>query len=116
MGAPEIPRKAVAEPPPAYSKEVDAHSSAPGSDWDMSNEQHAKRKPVHVGVNASATAWALSDRFDRLLPPHKRYLGRSRRTILIAGVVSFLCLLALIVGLAVGLSGKSNKDVFCSLH
>jgi hypothetical protein len=44
-----------------------------------------------------------------VLPPHRRYLGRSRRTLLIIVLVAFLCLLALIIGLAVGLGGGSKK-------
>ncbi|KAF2637876.1 hypothetical protein P280DRAFT_385472, partial [Massarina eburnea CBS 473.64] len=56
------------------------------------------------------TGWAISARFDRVLPPHKRYLGRSRRTLLIPVGVIFLLLLGLIIGLAVGLSSKSKTQ------
>ncbi|KAF1925239.1 uncharacterized protein M421DRAFT_15328, partial [Didymella exigua CBS 183.55] len=57
----------------------------------------------------AGAGWALSDCFDRLFVPHKRYLGRSRRTFLIALLVAFICLVALIIGLAVGLSKKSES-------
>ncbi|KAF2125030.1 hypothetical protein P153DRAFT_300866 [Dothidotthia symphoricarpi CBS 119687] len=110
MSAPDIHRKEVAGPPPAYTQEMETQSSVPGSGWDIPDGAHTKRKPVQLGVGASATRWAMSDRFDRVLPPHKRYLGRSRRTFLIIAVAVFLCLLALIIGLAVGLSGKSKTQ------
>ncbi|KAL6711039.1 hypothetical protein ACN47E_006914 [Coniothyrium glycines] len=106
MGAPEIPAKDVQEPSPAHLKEVETRNTASDSGWDIPTE--SKRKHMRFGAGASATGWALSDRFDRMLPPHRRYLGRSRRTFLIAVVVLFICLLALIVGLAVGLS-KGTK-------
>lgn len=59
---------------------------------------------------ASAAGWAFSDRLDRMLPPHRRYFGRSRRTLLIVVLVIFLCLLALIIGLAVGLTKGSKTQ------
>lgn len=59
-------------------------------------------------IAGSATGWAMSDRFDRVFPPHKRYFGHSRRILLIAIGVILLLILALIVGLAVGLRNKSK--------
>src|SRR5580700_2048970 len=47
-------------------------------------------------------------RFDALLSPHRRYLGRSRRTFLLIILAIFLCLLALILGLAIGLSRRKS--------
>ncbi|OCK82062.1 hypothetical protein K432DRAFT_415616 [Lepidopterella palustris CBS 459.81] len=89
----EIPK----EPPPVY-----AHTTA-GADWDVPLKGSLKES--RCGVGAGAT---LLSRFDRILPPHKRYLGRSRRTFLIILAVVFVCILALIIGLAVGLSHKSK--------
>lgn len=128
MGAPEIPRKALPsraipnEQPNAPLKELPDEPSkelkglAPaytkdsenGSSWENPEEGATKRRHIHLGMGASTTGWAISDRFDRVLPPHKRYLGRSRRTFLIVLIVAFLCLLALIIGLAVGLTKKSS--------
>jgi hypothetical protein len=103
-----IPRKEIGEPSPAHLKEVTTSRSVE-STWDAPEEAQREKKRKFLGAGTGATAWALSDRFDRVLPPHKRYFGRSRRTLLIVILVAFLCLLALIIGLAVGLSGGSKK-------
>jgi hypothetical protein len=108
-----IPRKEIGEPLPAHLKEVDTHRSVE-STWDVPEEGQSKKRRNVFGVGTGATGWALKDRFDRVLPPHRRYLGRSRRTLLIIILVAFVCLLALIIGLAVGLSGGSKK--YDSLH
>lgn len=99
----ELPGKEVEEPAPAQLKEFGATDTA--TTWDIPEEGQKPKRGLHLGAGAG---WALSDRLDRILPPHKRYLGRSRRTLLIALLVAFLCLLALIIGLAVGLSKKSG--------
>jgi hypothetical protein len=94
----ELPRKEVGE----------TKAGDPTTTWDVPEEGQSKRRHMHLGAGAGAGAWALSDRFDRVLPPHKRYLGRSRRTFLVAVLIAFVCVLALIIGLAVGLSNKSK--------
>jgi hypothetical protein len=108
MSAYTIPRKEVGAPAPAHVKEVDNTSSAEAH-WDGADDAPVKKKHNILGTGVGATGWALSDRFDRVLPPHKRYFGRSRRTLLIIILVAFLCLLALIIGLAVGLGGGAKK-------
>jgi hypothetical protein len=107
MDAPEVPKKDVEEPSPAHLKEVETNNTG----WDIPEGQ-SKRRHIHFGAGANATGWAISDRFDRILPPHRRYFGRSRRTLLIVVLVILLCLLALIIGLAVGLS-QGNRYVMC---
>lgn len=109
MSAHLIPRKEVGAPSPAHLKEVEARHTPPESGWDIP-EDAQKKKYIGLGTDAGASAsrWAIADRFDRILPPHRRYFGRSRHTLLIVIGIAFLCLLALIVGLAVGLSGKSK--------
>jgi hypothetical protein len=107
MSAHTIPRKQVEEPSLAHLKEVDTARSEDAG-WEESEAGQSKRRHIHMGMGASATGWAFADRFDRILPPHRRYFGRSRRTLLIAILVAFLCLLALIIGLAVGLGGKKK--------
>jgi len=57
---------------------------------------------------ASPTSWILADRFDRLLPPQKRYLGRSRQTFVIALPVLLFVLIGLAIGLSVGLTRKTR--------
>jgi hypothetical protein len=104
-----IPRKEISEPSPAHMKEV-ATSRSVDSTWDVPEEGQTKTNPKRKFLGAGTGAgWALSDRLDRMLPPHKRYFGRSRRTLLIVVLAAFLCLLALIIGLAVGLGGGSKK-------
>jgi len=103
----EVPQRAVDEPLPAHLKE--AGTSDTPTTWDVPEERQKKRKRALFGAGTGTGAgWALSDRFDRMMPPHKRYLGRRRRTFLIVLLVAFVCLLALVIGLAVGLSKKSG--------
>lgn len=109
MSAYQIPRKGIGEPAPAHLKEVETARSADSS-WGVAEEGQSKRRHIHLGLGASASGWALSDRFDRILSPHRRYFGRSRKTLLIVILVVFLCLLALIIGLAVGLKGSKKYD------
>lgn len=100
----ELPRRDVDEPAPAHLKEFGTIDTA--TTWDVPEEEQSKNRRIHLGAGAR---WAMSDRFDRILPPHKKFLGRSRRTFLIILLVAVLCLLALVIGLAVGLSKKSES-------
>lgn len=111
MSAFEIPRRAVGAPAPAHLKGVDTAKSV-DSGWDIPEEGQGKGRRNHAGVGRR---WALSDRFNQALPPHKRYFGRSRRTLFIIVFVALLCLLALIIGLAVGLK-KSKTYVHDQEH
>lgn len=92
--------EALKEPLPAHT------NATSGPDWDLPAGGTASKRRNRLG--GSATGWAISDRFDRILPPHKRYLGRSRRTLLIAIAIVLLLLLGLIIGLATGLNKKSK--------
>ena len=51
----------------------------------------------------------LRQRFDGFLPQHRTYLGLSRRWFLIAVLCAVLAVLALIIGLAVGLTRDSGS-------
>lgn len=109
MGASEIPRKDLEEPAPAHLKEVETGNTSSNSGWEIPEEGQTKRRKFALGTGATTTGWALSDRLDRMLPPHRRYFGRSRRTFLIIIAAIFVGLLVLIIGLAAGLGKKSNK-------
>ncbi|KAF2847093.1 hypothetical protein T440DRAFT_457325 [Plenodomus tracheiphilus IPT5] len=109
MSAHLIPRKEVGQPSPAHLKEVEARNTTSDAGWDIPEDTQHKRS-TGFGAKTGASRWALVNHFDRILPPHKRYFGRSRRTLLIAIGVIFLCLLALIIGLAVGLKGGSKTQ------
>jgi hypothetical protein len=90
----EAPR----EPLPVHT---DKHHAV---DWEIPEQSTSRKRNSFFGGGT-----AISARLDRLLPAHKRYFGRSRRTLLIAIAVLFLLLLGLIIGLAVGLSKKSSQ-------
>lgn len=98
MGAPED----EAPKEPVTVKAVEK----PPSDWELPEEGTSRK--FRIPIARRAAGWAIADRFDRLLPPHKRYLGRSRRTFLICVGVVFVVLLSLIIGLSVGLTRKSK--------
>ncbi|CBX90769.1 hypothetical protein IAQ61_002254 [Plenodomus lingam] len=104
-----IPRKEVGQPCPAHLKEIHATHTTSESGWDIP-EKGLQKRDTGLGAITGASPWALADRFDHIFPPYKRYFGRSRRTVLIVIGVFFLCLLALIIGLAVGLRGRSKTQ------
>ena len=75
--------------------------------------EHAAVNSNKDGIRAAtrpkqSTRAGLSGRLDSVLPPHKRYLGLSRKIFLIVMLAVLLALLALIVGLAVGLTKHSK--------
>lgn len=107
MSGHQIPRKEVGQPSPAHLKEVEARTDNWNSGWDLPEENPQKRNSK-FGAGTGVSRLAIADRFNRILPPYKRYFGRSRRTLLVLIGVILLCLLALIIGLAVGLKGGSK--------
>lgn len=66
-------------------------------------------KEVPTTVPSQALRPTLRERFDRFLPPHRTYFGRSRRTFLLVFLAIFLCLFALILGLGIGLSRQKSS-------
>jgi len=70
----------------------------------------AKVKDEHASASTPkrSTRSALQNKLDSILPPHKRYLGRSRKVFLWCLLVLILVLLVLIIGLAAGLSQGSQ--------
>ncbi|KAK5707229.1 hypothetical protein LTR17_020862 [Elasticomyces elasticus] len=79
------------------------------SEW----EQHAAVKhedPTGQRVDAPVKSGGLKARLDAVFPPHRRYIGLSRKVFLIALLAAALALLALIIGLAAGLSGGSKHS------
>lgn len=54
------------------------------------------------------TRTRLTQAFDGLMPAHRKYCGMSRRLACIVFFSILLCLLALILGLAIGLSMKAG--------
>lgn len=92
--------KELKKPEPAHTNTYN------GSEWEIPEEGVTKKRRFRAKFASTATRWAIADRFDRVLPPHKRYMGRSRKTFLICICVGFLALVALAIGLGVGLTKK----------
>jgi hypothetical protein len=51
---------------------------------------------------------------DRILPPHKKYLGLRRNPFILIIILGLLALLALIIGLAVGLTKHNQYFSSCA--
>ena len=64
---------------------------------------HAREGNDAAKTRATPKA-AFASKFDAVLPPHRRYVGMSRKVFLWVLLAVILALLALIIGLAVGLS------------
>ena len=95
-------------PEPAHGVQSNRYD-APG--WEIPEEGVASRKRSRLRLGSASTRWAIADRFDRVFPPYKRYIGLKRRTLLLVLIAVLLALIALAVGLGVGLSNE-QKSVF----
>ncbi|KAL1631702.1 hypothetical protein SLS56_004376 [Neofusicoccum ribis] len=80
--------------------------------------QHATQVPdwepaAQAGQGAGvkrSVGETLRSKFDAACPPHRSYLGLKRRTFLLALLGAVLAIIALAVGLGVGLSKKSASE------
>ncbi|KAF2877672.1 RlpA-like double-psi beta-barrel-protein domain-containing protein-containing protein [Massariosphaeria phaeospora] len=72
----------------------------------MSTSQVPPRKPVPVRTSVSASP--NPEFAGHPAAAKRRLFGRSRRTLLIIGIGVVLCVLAIVIGLAVGLTTKSK--------
>lgn len=75
-------------------------------EWETT-ARHRGEKHTHTSQNPSVKERAFII-FDRVLPDHRKYFGFSRNIACIAISAVFLILLALILGLAIGLSKRSR--------
>ena len=71
-------------------------------------EHNVANQSNSASKSRTSSKAAFANKFDSILPPHKRYIGLSRKVFLLVLLGIFLALLALIIGLAVGLSSKSR--------
>ena len=78
-------------------------------EWEHIAASDGSAKEAQKTVHPSKRA-ALSTKFDTIVPPHRTYLRLSRKRFLIALTCALLALLALIIGLAVGISGGSSSS------
>lgn len=65
--------------------------------------------PAFIATTSAASRPGLKERFDGIMSPNRRYLGRSRRTVLL-GVLGLVALLVLVLGLGLGLGLKKGGD------
>lgn len=89
-----------------------APQMAQDKDIQIPEWEHAGVK--HDGGAATTsrpTGASLGTRLDRVLPPHRKYLGMRRKVFLLVLGAATLALLALIIGLAAGLTTGSKKWV-----
>lgn len=93
---------AVQEPPPVHPKRFKIFG------WESAAHRPIPPPYSETTVYAGAKP-TIAQRLDRVLPPHKQYLGIRRKLCLIVLAVLLVLLLALTVGLAVGLSSSSSK-------
>ncbi|KAJ4359922.1 uncharacterized protein N0V89_000481 [Didymosphaeria variabile] len=91
-------------PGPAHGAQDSAYNAP---DWEVPEASTTRRKGLRLG--STSRRWAVADRFDRVLPPYKRYIGLKRRAFLLAVAAVLLAIIALAVGLGVGLGKKHNN-------
>jgi hypothetical protein len=92
----------IQEPPPVHAKNFKVFG------WELS--AHRPTPPPYSDTTVYASAKpTMAQRFDKVLPPHRKYLGMRRKLFLIVLSVILVVLLALIIGLSVGLSSGSSK-------
>ena len=75
-------------------------------EWETT-ARHRGQKPAHTDHKPSVIERGFIV-LDRVIPRHRTYCGFSRKIVCIAVLVVFVVLLALILGLAIGLSKKSR--------
>ena len=75
-------------------------------EWETT-ARHRGEKHAQTGQGSHVKEQAFTV-FDRLMPGHRKYFGFSRKITCIVILLTFLTLLALILGLAIGLSKKSR--------
>jgi len=76
--------------------------------WELSAHRPAPYPHSDKIIYASAKP-TMAQRLDRILPPHRKYLGIRRKLFLIVLAIVLVLLLGLIIGLSVGLSNSSSK-------
>ncbi|KAF6217500.1 hypothetical protein HO133_006838 [Letharia lupina] len=76
-------------------------------EWETT-ARHRGEKQVQIGKKSGVKERVFLV-FDRVMPGHRKYFGFSRKIACIAIFVGLLILLAVILGLAIGLSKKSSN-------
>ncbi|KAI9842232.1 MAG: hypothetical protein M1837_007377 [Sclerophora amabilis] len=98
------------EPAGEHPLSIPPAARAPShSKYSTSNRTRELTRPGRGGQRARNNS-TFGYYFERLLPAHRKYFGRSRRTCLIVGSCVVLAILVLIIGLAAGLSTRSKSQ------
>lgn len=79
-------------------------------EWEHIAAQEASKDIGGAGA-AKRPQWSAKGAFDKAVPPHKKYVGLSRRMFLWVVLGVFLVLLVLIISLAVSLPGRGGGYV-----
>ncbi|KAI1841657.1 hypothetical protein JX265_009328 [Neoarthrinium moseri] len=97
-----------------------AHADSSALDVEQQSVNATKETPAPIAATAASTAPlghgasaapSMRQRLDSVLPPDRRYLGRSRRSFLLFILLPLAILLLLVLPLAVGLGvGLSHHD------
>jgi len=80
--------------------------------WEHENAAKGDAKVGQTSITnagGARTTSTLLDMFNRLIPPHRRYLGLQRKWFLVAVATTVVVLLALIISLSAGLA-QSKKS------
>jgi len=99
----EAPVHPTPQPPSEPSEQV-----AYMPEWD-NNAKVGATATASRTRNCSSGKAVLQEKFNAVLPRSRSYFGLKRRTFLIVLACGLLALLALIIGLAVGLTKHSNR-------
>lgn len=89
-------------PPPQYSQPAIPEWDENAQNVDTIGKAEAGNKTAIQSAGMSSQG--LKDKFNRMFPAQKTYLGLRRRTFLIALACAALAIIGLVVGLAVGLT------------
>lgn len=76
-------------------------------EWETT-ARHRGQKQSQTGLKSSVKERAFII-FDRVMPGHRKYLGFKRNIACVAILIAFVVLLAVILGLAIGLSKKYSQ-------
>lgn len=79
-------------------------------EWETTARHRGEKQQTAASESVKERAWG---HFNRVMPPHRRYCGLSRKIACIIVLATFLAVLILVIGLAAGLTHRS-KYVSCA--
>ena len=105
-----IQRKPVPAPavqPAEEPRATEGETALAQSEGECTTDQRGE-KPSLQGQSQQSLKQRLDAKIDKFLPPHRRYCGLSRRLACLIATGILLVLLALVLGLAIGLSLRNG--------